>query len=173
MNDIQEEMAAALSAADLGRVAEPTAAEMAGRFSPGLQAIHEEAMTSFSPRITPEELDAAMNRYKAAPVGPVVGIKHDAGKAPVWQGVFANFPNALLQVAHVSRYGQTKHPSYQNWQQVPDALNRYRDGLGRHMLEIAAGEQFDAESKLLHAAHFAWNALAVLELQLREAARVE
>jgi hypothetical protein len=150
--------------------------DMAARFAPGQAPRDFDARPKRVVGFIPElgmphgEATRAAESYKAAPVGPVVGIKHDAGKAPVWQGVFANFPNAMLQVAHVSRYGQTKYPSYQDWQQLPDALNRYRDGLGRHMLEIAAGEQFDAESKLLHAAHFAWNALAVLELQLREVA---
>ena len=54
-----------------------------------------------------------------------------------------------------------------NWLLVDDAIKRYRDAKGRHML-LGAIEPHDNESGLTHLAHEAWNALAVLELHLRK-----
>ena len=38
----------------------------------------------------------------------------------------------------------------------------------RHILAEASGDEIDPDFGLLHAAHTAWNALARLELKLRE-----
>jgi len=38
----------------------------------------------------------------------------------------------------------------------------------RHWLDESQGIECDAESNMLHAAHLAWNALARLELMLKE-----
>jgi hypothetical protein len=116
----------------------------------------------------PAILNALTDAINDALTPPTVGVKIDQGKAPVWQGVMKNFPHALLQVAHVSLYGSTKYPSYQDWHLVVNGDVRYAEALGRHWLQVAAGEQFDGESNLLHLAHVAWNALAVLELELRK-----
>ena len=43
-----------------------------------------------------------------------------------------------------------------------------RDAFHRHILAQASGEVNDPESGLPHAAHVAWNAIALLELQLRK-----
>lgn len=93
--------------------------------------------------------------------------KQDYGKAPVWRGLINYFPRALLAVAQVSAMGNRKYKEWGGWATVEDALDRYRDAEGRHMLESAMHEM-DGESQLLVAAHTAWNALAVLELRLRE-----
>ena len=53
--------------------------------------------------------------------------------------------------------------------EVPDGVNRYTDALARHLLAEAIGEKVDPESGLYHAAHAAWNALARLDLMLRDA----
>ena len=92
------------------------------------------------------------------------GAKHDAGK--LLAGCLLDFPRALQAVAGVSTFGAQKY-SRGSWQSVPDGLTRYRDAQVRHMLAGAIDER-DDEGGLLHAAHEAWNALAVLELKLRE-----
>ena len=54
----------------------------------------------------------------------------------------------------------------QQAQELIDAEDRLLDALYRHMLAAAAGEKTDPESA--HAAHAAWNALALLELEIRK-----
>lgn len=91
------------------------------------------------------------------------GAKLDAGKAPLLRGAIQYFPHALEAVAAVSEFGATKY-TWNGWESVPDGINRYGDALARHLLR----DGVDPQSQLLHAAHAAWNALARLELILRE-----
>lgn len=98
------------------------------------------------------------------------GAKLDAGKAPIMRGVLEYFPLALIEVARVSEHGAKKY-SWQGWRTVPDGIDRYGDALARHLLAQADdAHSEDQDSKLLHAAHAAWNALARLELIMDERA---
>lgn len=94
------------------------------------------------------------------------GIKYDGGKSPVWRGVISYFPNALRAVADVSAFGAVKY-AWNGWKDVPDAVERYSDALVRHLTAEGMGETRDEDSGFAHAAHTAWNALARLELLLR------
>jgi len=95
------------------------------------------------------------------------GSKLDAGKAPILRGAIQYFPRALEQVAKVSEFGANKY-AWRGWETVPDGVNRYGDAMGRHMVKEAIEGPIDADSGCLHAAQVAWNALARLELMLRE-----
>lgn len=94
-------------------------------------------------------------------------VKYDGGKSPVFQGVFEYFPRALLSVGAVSGFGAEKY-AWRGWQDVEDGFNRYKNAQFRHALYRAQGEEVDDDSGLLHLAHEAWNALASLELYLKE-----
>ena len=96
-----------------------------------------------------------------------LGAKLDAGKPSVWRGLFNYFPRACNAVAVVSTKGAQKY-AWKGWETVPDGINRYGDALARHLLAEGRGEVIDPDTDCLHAAHSAWNALARLELMLRE-----
>lgn len=93
--------------------------------------------------------------------------KYDGGKIPVFRGAIGYFPTALKAVAEISYFGARKY-AWAGWRGVDDGINRYTDGLMRHLLAEAEGETRDPDSELLHAAHTAWNALARLELIIEE-----
>ena len=93
------------------------------------------------------------------------GAKHDSGKVRAAMPI-QDFPRALVAVAWVSTFGAEKYAAH-SWLNVPNASERYEDAFHRHILAQASGEVNDPESGLPHAAHVAWNALALLELQLR------
>lgn len=98
------------------------------------------------------------------------GAKLDVGKPPVMRGVLQYFPRALERVANLSAIGAEKY-AWKGWESVPDGINRYGDGMARHLLkEEIEGLYDDGEggSGELHATAAAWNALARLELILRE-----
>lgn len=100
------------------------------------------------------------------------GKKFDNGKAPVFRGCIAYFPDALKAVAEVSAYGAKKYnvPYWdKNWKRVEDAEGRYKDALLRHVMDMDF-TTLDPESGLRHLAHAAWNALAVLQLELERQA---
>jgi hypothetical protein len=95
------------------------------------------------------------------------GAKMDATKIPIFRGLFDYFPRAMLAVADVSHVGAKKY-AWKGWETVPDGFNRYSDALGRHLVAEAIDGQFDYDTGCLHAAQVAWNAMARLELILRE-----
>lgn len=106
------------------------------------------------------------SRSEADPTGRAPdepGAKLDAGKP--MGSLLEDFGLALLAVAEVSTFGANKY-SRGGWQSVPDGINRYKDAKWRHLLKSRL-QEIDPETGLLHAAHEAWNALAVLELKLR------
>lgn len=95
------------------------------------------------------------------------GAKLDAGKTCSFQGLILYFPKALDAVAAVSTFGAKKY-AWDGWQTVPDGYQRYSDAMMRHLIKEGMGEEFDKDSSLSHQAHLAWNALARLELLLKE-----
>lgn len=95
------------------------------------------------------------------------GAKADAGKAPILKGLLQYFPRALSEVARTSEVGAKKY-SWKGWESVPDGVSRYGDALCRHLVSEAIEGEFDGDTGLLHSTQVAWNALARLELILRE-----
>lgn len=94
------------------------------------------------------------------------GLKLDAGK-PRLSLVIMDFARALQEVSKVGTFGADKYTAG-GWVSVPNGEQRYTDAMLRHLLQEATGETLDQESGLYHAAHTAWNALARLDLMLRE-----
>tara|TARA_R110000803_G_scaffold56795_1_gene114208 strand:+ start:1682 stop:2092 length:411 start_codon:yes stop_codon:yes gene_type:complete len=93
------------------------------------------------------------------------GAKLDAGKPRVGL-MLSGFARALLAVSEITTHGALKY-SENGWMEVPDAPKRYDDAKGRHMLQGYIEER-DPDTGLDHLAQEAWNALALLELKLRE-----
>lgn len=92
------------------------------------------------------------------------GAKLDAGKPDA--SLLLMFGKALTEVAQVGTFGARKY-TRGGWQSVADGRNRYTAAMLRHVFK-ENNEDHDTDSGLLHAAHAAWNALARLELMLRE-----
>lgn len=98
------------------------------------------------------------------------GAKLDAGKNQLGL-IFHGFPRALQAVGEVGTYGAQKY-SPNGWLHVPDGERRYTDAMYRHLMKEAQGEHIDPETELMHAAQSAWNALARLELMLRNGEKI-
>ena len=92
------------------------------------------------------------------------GAKLDRGKPDA--SLLLMFGRALNSVAEVGTFGADKY-TRGGWQEVPDGKERYTAALLRHLCKEHYAS-VDTDSGLLHAAHGAWNALARLELILRE-----
>lgn len=96
------------------------------------------------------------------------GAKADAGKVPVVRGALHYFPRAITAVAELSGIGAKKY-SWKGWESVPDGIHRYADALGRHELRIEDDyTRRDSDTGVLEATAVSWNALARLELILRD-----
>ena len=97
------------------------------------------------------------------------GAKLDSGKNRLGL-VICGFARALQEVGRVGTYGAHKYTD-DGWVEVPDGERRYTDAMFRHIMREATGEKIDPETGLYHAAHAAWNALARLDLALRETSK--
>lgn len=98
------------------------------------------------------------------------GAKLDQGKAPLFRGLLDYFPRACLAVSEISAIGAAKY-AWKGWESVPDGFLRYTDALARHLVAEAIEGPYDAGpggTGKLHASQVAWNALARLELFLRD-----
>lgn len=108
------------------------------------------------------------------------GAKMDQGK--VHADLLVLMGRALMAVAWVGTYGETKY-TRGGFLEVPDAFNRYTAAMFRHVFkeeiegtfdlgdpfyETEEGEPF--KGTVRHDAQVAWNALARLEIRLREEA---
>lgn len=98
------------------------------------------------------------------------GVKTDSSKVDI-SVLFKQFPRALTAVAEASAYGHQKYIEHDldmlNFTRVENAESRYRGALMRHERDRYTEGYLDSESNLPHIYHKAWNALAELEMHLK------
>jgi len=95
-----------------------------------------------------------------------VGSKLDSGKDRCGL-VLGDFSRALRMVSKIGTYGAKKYTDH-GWLEVQDGVERYTDAMLRHWFDENTSCFNDDDTGLPHAAHLAWNALARLELMIRE-----
>ncbi len=81
---------------------------------------------------------------------------------PLYEGLFKYFPDALMEVAHVSYVGSQQHNPGKpmHWDRTKSKDNL--DSQLRHVIDQAKGEPVDID-ECLHLAKNAWRALAALQ----------
>ena len=85
------------------------------------------------------------------------GLKYDGGKLR-WDLL----PLHLVEkVVEVYTFGAQKYAD-NSWQNLDNGYNRYKAALFRHLTAHEKGEAIDPESGLMHLAHVAWNAIALM-----------
>lgn len=84
---------------------------------------------------------------------------------PIFSGVLKYFPDALAAVARVSKVGNDQHNPGKalHWDRTKSS-DEY-DALTRHLVDRAAGDEFDTDSQR-HLAKVAWRALAALQKEI-------
>lgn len=96
----------------------------------------------------------------------IEGKKYDEGKNRM--GLMCEgFSRALWKVAEVSTFGASKYGD-DTWQNLSNPKKRYMDALCRHLFQHLQGKKVDDESGLLHLSAVCWNALALLEFELKD-----
>src|SRR5689334_11307070 len=87
---------------------------------------------------------------------------------PLYSGVLAYFPDALAEVARVSKAGNDQHNPGQPLHWARDKSTDHADCIARHLLEAGT---VDTDG-MRHSAKLAWRALAQLQLELEAASKV-
>lgn len=88
-------------------------------------------------------------------------------ESPMARGVLDYFPRALAAVANVSFVGNEQHNPGQPMHWAKEKSNDHADCILRHLVERGTVD----EDGLLHSAKAAWRALALLEIELEDAAK--
>jgi hypothetical protein len=105
-------------------------------------------------------------RYMSDILNPhISGVKLDNSK-PDLDLVLSDFSRALIEVGKIGTFGAKKYTEH-GWLSVPRGYRRYQSAMLRHHFSKDEEGEYDIESGLLHDSHRAWNALAALELRLR------
>ena len=88
---------------------------------------------------------------------------------PVFSGVLAYFPDAIIAVSQHSKKGNDKHNQGLPLHWDKTKSNDHADALGRHFLDIGPNwDQLDPETGSYHATALAWRALALLQTLLEK-----
>jgi hypothetical protein len=90
-------------------------------------------------------------------------IHKDVANKPRCDLLIEYFPHALLELSKICNFGAEKYGEH-TWEDVP--VEAYKAAMLRHMFN-AEIEECDKESGLTHETHMCWNALAQLELWLK------
>lgn len=93
-----------------------------------------------------------------------VGIKYDKEKRRLAE-MIVDFAPEIEELCKVWEFGANKY-SKSNWKLVENGYDRYSNALIRHLI-AEDKDYYDDESKLLHAAHIAFNALARMHFILQ------
>ena len=88
-------------------------------------------------------------------------------EVPLYSGVIKYFPNALKEVAKVSKTGNDQHNPGQPLHWAREKSTDQLDALMRHLVDYANGEEFDIDG-MRHLAKICWRSLAQLELDIEK-----
>ena len=94
-----------------------------------------------------------------------IGAKYDEGK-PRLAEMIIDFKEPLLELCKVGEFGADKY-SKSNWKLVDNGRDRYTNAMLRHLVQ-EDDNPVDNESRLLHASHIVFNALARLYFILQQ-----
>ncbi len=85
---------------------------------------------------------------------------------PIARGVLDYFPDAIAAVAEVSRIGNEQHNSGEPLHWAREKSADHADCIVRHLIERGAVDTDGTR----HSAKLAWRALALLQIEIEEAA---
>jgi hypothetical protein len=88
---------------------------------------------------------------------------------PIVRGCLDYFPDALLAVAELSRYGNDKHNPGEPLHWAKEKSTDHADCCVRHLLERGTMDySYGADKPVRHSAAAAWRALANLQIEIEE-----
>ena len=96
------------------------------------------------------------------------GLAHDSAtrkETPMFEGVIKYFPDALAEVAQLSKSGNDKHNPGQPLQWSKHLSNDHADCIVRHLCRKG---EIDPGSGLSETVAIAWRALALLQIEIEE-----
>ena len=107
-----------------------------------------------------------VDRYGPNTSDPGKAMRFNQGKTPLSH--ILDWPRAMGALSEVAEYGAKKYDrgNFQSGQRASVTIN----SMLRHLFAWWKGEDYDKESEIHHLAHFAWNAMVLLEDALADRA---
>ena len=130
-----------------------------------IREVPEVGQGSLPQTVTTGQWSPAKDANPVKTESPEPGSAQWRKQRPLYSGVLAYFPDALLEVAHASWKGSQQHQPGQPTQWDKSKSTDEPDALLRHLRDRAAGEKFDTDG-VRHLAKVAWRALANLQREL-------
>ena len=93
------------------------------------------------------------------------GIKYDTEKLRMAE-MITDFAPELEELCKIWTFGVNKYGKG-NWKLLKNGKERFSNALIRHLIEESK-DLYDKETKLIHAAHIAFNAIARLHYVIKE-----
>jgi hypothetical protein len=84
-------------------------------------------------------------------------------RIPLYSGVIAYFPDALVEVARISQAGNEKHNPGEPLHWAREKSTDHEDCIARHTMDALKSDA--AVDRVAHLAARAWRALAALQLE--------
>ena len=78
----------------------------------------------------------------------------------------------LEEIVRVYTFGAEKYEP-NSWQNLEDGYERYKAALLRHLVSYEKGEIQDKESGIHALAHMAWNAIAMLHIEMQKIQKIQ
>lgn len=97
-------------------------------------------------------------------IGQKIG-QTDRKDFPLYSGLLAYFPDALMEVAHVSKTGNDQHNPGEPLRWAKEKSTDEPDALLRHLKDHAKGIIYDEDGER-HLAKVAWRSLSLLQRAL-------
>lgn len=93
----------------------------------------------------------------------------DRKDAPLWSGLMRYFPDALVEVARLSKFGNDKHNPGEPLHWAKEKSSDHDDCVARHLLD--AGTRSPTDGNHRHRTMMAWRALAALQTEIEAEAQ--
>lgn len=91
----------------------------------------------------------------------------DRKDTPIWSGVVLYFPNAIIEVAKVSKIGNDQHNKGEPLHWSREKSKDHMDCAMRHMIDHGMGTTKDTDGSW-HLAKAAWRLMAELQLTIEK-----
>ena len=84
---------------------------------------------------------------------------------PIFTGCIKYFPDALMEVSHVSFIANEQHNKGEPVHWSKGKSDDHEDAGLRHLIDVAKGDEVD-DDELLHRAKICWRSLASLQIYI-------
>lgn len=109
-----------------------------------------------------DELVPAKYRFRSLP--KLSTNASERKQAPVTTGVIDYFPNAIMELARLSKAGNDQHNPGEPLHWAREKSTDHADCIVRHLMERGTKDT----DGMLHSAKCAWRAMALLQIELEE-----